>query len=594
MDEITLLTGEDSIDERVSGPVGLLFECAPDSRVMQAGGQVAPLAELIGTFDAVKQEAQRLARRLLADEPRVAGFGLLGIFEEVVIREMQKILHAIHLFRTLESRGMACCRVKSVTACVAALRQVCFLQPGRLQVETDTATRTNQTGWWTSIQRALTRLRQQGLCAASMEAEWRQVMTRIDPFHRQSWAWFPRRQKPLCKGGAWFYSTAYTFSKIGLLYEPFVPGGFNYLVENPLTCGRALDETGREYHDLYRFAADIDVPTEGMIATARQCIRQHLMETTLDGDDDLARQLFVESAFFAQFLQRHLPQVLFQVRLFERFLDEVEPQAVMVGNPVFEGPLLHLARQREVPTVLFQHGILGDFCQFIDPPVDHYVVRGAFWKDFLSDAAAAKARVLNPPVTSSAGPQEAVRVGHILFLTAPYSTQEFFNPADRDDILLALLRVSGTTRRQLVIRVHPMESVGLYRQVVTALRKRYALDVSGVRYSYGTGLEEVVRESAVAVTFNSTVFLDCLRCHVPIVSFGWHDFSYRKQIEDCGVFHFAQSLDDLQKLIERALNGELPPFNGSTQPFLETTQEQMLRTFFSLLLQGACVESAAP
>lgn len=585
MDAITLLTGEDRIDDASTESFGLLFECAPDSRAWQAGKQTLPLSELIGSFDLVKKQAHCLARRLLAEEPQLAGYGQLGILEEVMIRELQKVLHAIHLFRVLENRGVAVCRVSSLTACVAALRQVTTLQSGGLKVEVN-ATRVDPASRQASIQRALTRLRQNGLKRDSLLTEWHQVMSRIDPYHRRRWAWFARQKKSLAKGGAWFYSTAYTFSRIGLQYEAFVPGGFRYLVGNPLTGGRALDEADHDYHDLYRFAPAVKAPSQVEIALARQKIKQHIEKLPLSGDDALARRMFLESSFFARFMRVHLPQGLFHARLFERFLDEAEPQAVVVGNPVFEGPLLHLARRRGIPTVLLQHGILGDFCQFIVPPVDHYVVRGTFWQNFLAKDAVSRARILNPPAIDREHQPGGTGAKHILYLTASYESEEFFNPADRNEILLALLQVAESIQRELVIRVHPLENVGMYRQVVAELGRHHALDISYVRYSFGAGLDEVVRDSAVAVTFCSTVFLDCLRYKVPVVSFGWHDFSFREQVEKERVFHFAESLEDLKRLVVEALHGALPCFSGKTQPFLDPTDENQIHDFFSRVVHN--------
>jgi hypothetical protein len=94
-----------------------------------------------------------------------------------------------------------------------------------------------------------------------------------------------------------------------------------------------------------------------------------------------------------------------------------------------------------------------------------------------------------------------------------------------------------------------------------------------VTYSQGPGLDDLLARSAVAVTFCSTVFLDCLRYRVPIISFGWHDFSYKRQIEEYGVFHFCNSLGDLERLIGLALCGNLLEFSASAAPFLANTTD---------------------
>jgi hypothetical protein len=262
--------------------------------------------------------------------------------------------------------------------------------------------------------------------------------------------------------------------------------------------------------------------------------------------------------------------------LFDRWVESVRPDAVIVGNPVFEAYALHAARRRGIPTILLQHGILGDFCQFVDPPVDHYVVRGEFWKQFLAPAARSRARVLNPaqavPVTSATRADS----GTLVFISAPYATQEFLDERDLDEILAVLVVAALEAGRELVIRVHPLEQVAYYRQRVGGILAGMP-NAPATSYSQGPGLDDVLGRAAVAVTFSSTVFLDCLRHRVPILSFAWHDFSYRRQIEQWGVFRFAHDLVDLKLLIADGLAGRLNPFAKSAESFLAATPGDVLR-----------------
>ena len=150
--------------------------------------------------------------------------------------------------------------------------------------------------------------------------------------------------------------------------------------------------------------------------------------------------------------------------------------------------------------------------------------------------------------------------------------QEFFDECDLDEILSVMIVAAHETGRDLVIRVHPLEPVAYYRKRVGALLARDARTPT-VSYSQGPGLDDVLCRAAVAVTFSSTVFLDCLRHGVPIVSFDWHDFSYRKQVELWGVFRFARDLAHLKLLIEDAVAGRLPPFKDNAAPFLAATPD---------------------
>ena len=223
------------------------------------------------------------------------------------------------------------------------------------------------------------RLRQSRFAGAQWRDELGLVLERVDPFHRRR-ALLPRRARKA--GGLWFYSTAYTFTKIGLLYEPHFPAPFEFLIEDPATGGRALRESGRRFVSIYEFASWMDAPKSREIRDAVAALTAHIAEVPLQGDDAMARKLFIHCAFMRTFLGRLLPAGLFGTTLFERWIESTRPDAVVVGNPVFEGYALQAARRRGIPTILLQHGILGDFCQFVDPPADHYSFAANFGGNF--------------------------------------------------------------------------------------------------------------------------------------------------------------------------------------------------------------------
>jgi len=371
-----------------------------------------------------------------------------------------------------------------------------------------------------------------------------------------------------------------------MMYEPYFPERFTWLVENPHTGGRPLEEAGREFSDIYGFGRRFFRPSTKEVRQSRDEIVRHLQAVDLrGGDEDLAHRLFIGGGFFGEFLNLHLSKGLYFSALFESMLDAGRPRAVVVGNPVFEGYLLQQAKKRQVPTVLLQHGILGDYCQFWDPPVDDYVVRGSFWREFLADLPRRRAVVLNPPQETgqNLAPERGGR--HILFLTAPYSMQEFFNELDLDEILRTLLAASTAHARQLLVRVHPIESVDYYRRKMEKLKNGKGGQVD-VRFSHGPGLDVAVRGASVAVTYCSTVFLDCLRAGVPVVSFGWHDFSFKQQIGDRRLFHYARTLAELDALVGAAIKGELHSHSGAVESFLATTGEAELREAFARMTGG--------
>ncbi len=574
---ITLLGGNN--DAIAAGTtVGLLFECAPDaSAALRAAGTLS-LRELLGESEVVKQRAAALARRFLMDEPPLRGVRQLTVFEELLIRELVHLLEVQHLHDVLLGHGFDhCCFTRPVRH-ARTLQKLAVRLGSGLRV---TAPASRVEGRLAALKRSLWRLRSRGFSREGLGQELEQVLARVDPWQRRLRG---RQPSPLPGGGIWFYSTAFTFTRIGLLYEPWLPQPLQFLVDNPYTGGLPLAALGRPFVAPGCFGTRDMEPSTAELDAARVLLRSHLDALELAAGESVLRDMYVDSEAFATFEQRLLPQALFNTRLFERIVRELQPMALVVGNPGFEAPALLAARAAGVPTLLLQHGILGDYTQFVDPPADHYIVRGSFWADFLAPAARARARVLNPPESASLALANDTAIRSVLFLTTPYDLQALWDSSDLEDILRVLLETCRQENARLVVRVHPLEAIGRYQQLVTSLLA--GCTDCPVSYSQGAGLESLVAAASVAVTYASTAFLDCLRHQVPIVSFDWHEFSYKRQIQDKGVFHFATSLRSLQSLVARGLRGELPPFREDCTLFLAAMEPDRLRTELAALIGG--------
>jgi hypothetical protein len=167
----------------------------------------------------------------------------------------------------------------------------------------------------------------------------------------------------------------------------------------------------------------------------------------------------------------------------------------------------------------------------------------------------------------------------ILFITAPYDIPELFHPEDLRDILRSLLRVSHAVRRRLVIRVHPMDKISSYQQRVAELQQELGTIVE-VGYSQGPGAEEALARSSVAVLYFSTMFLDCLRHGIPIVSFGWHWFPNKRRFEEERIFNFARDLQNFEALIRQGVEGTLPLRRAGLEQFLAQTEPGEISKFF--------------
>ena len=568
--------------------LGLLFETAPDSPVLRGHTDALTISELLGDPIAIKVKAAVLARQMLANEPPVRGLRQLSIFEEIVIRELQHAYQVLHLHDALVEQGIYKCRFTEPTPFANSLSQLVQTIGSRLRV---TLPKVPTALASAGIRRSWQRLKTGEFSTEQWRNELHQLLERLDPYHRRDFT-FALRTSPTPKDAYWFYTTAYTFSGIGLQYEPFFDKPFQYLVENPLTGGKPLAEHGRGFFSPYRFAAREMVPSSAELSQAIATINKHIGTIPLHGADVLARAIFQASGFLANFMSRLLPRGLFATCLFQQWVETVQPAALVTGNPVFEGYALQSARRAGIPTLLLQHGILGDFCQFIDPPVDHYLVRGAFWRDFLSPPAARRALVLDLPYQTVRKEQTQRKKDLVLFLTTPYDVQQEFHESDLNDILGTILNSVAVAGGRIAIRVHPLEQIRYYQRKVAILKPNGLTD-KAILFSQGPGLEALLEQSAVAVTYASTVFLDCLKYRVPIISFNWHDFSYKQLIAAYGVFNFAQDLEDLKKLLSRGLAGDLPPYVNSIVPFLANTSASDLHDVLARIIHDHHLTTSA-
>ena len=92
--------------------------------------------------------------------------------------------------------------------------------------------------------------------------------------------------------------------------------------------------------------------------------------------------------------------------------------------------------------------------------------------------------------------------------------------------------------------------------------------------------DEVFARACVAVLHFSTMFLDCLRHGIPIVSFGWHWILNKRQFEEERIFQFASDLRHFETLVREGIEGNLPARHDGLEEFLAPCQPQALAKFF--------------
>jgi hypothetical protein len=568
----------------VAGTTGLLCEFAADSPSLKNADPCYAPEELLGSADGALALSYPLVSAVLRTTPVIDGLPLLYLFEESLLEEFSYIVQAFHLDGWIANHGFSSVRFVSHSPWLDRL----------LQVRT-------VTGSSYALAAAVTPLQtSRGVRAIRKFWESRpklpEAVRRILPVWSRHL--FASRMRAMAqdapRGGIWFYSTAYNCTRVGLQYEPYLPQKLNFLVEEPTTGGRHLRELGKESYWVYAWSQSSDIPSSSEVRSIGHSITTAFASAALTTEQSALRSVLLQSEWWQHFLARRLAFAIYNNRVLQRWRQSVRPEMLVVGNAGWERALLQNQGADRIPTVLLQHGVMHWTYGVTDEPVDVFLLRGTFFQRVINDRLRRKTVVQNVPeaVPSSTLSSSSVR-DSILFITAPYNVPEFFHLQDLRDILRSLLRVSHRTRRPLLMRVHPTETIDSYRQLVGELEKELGFNPE-VSYSQGPGAEEVLARSSVAVLFFSTMFLDCLRHGIPIVSFGWHWFPNKNRFLEEGVFNFASSLSHLEALVVEGIESRLPRRREGLEEFLAPSHpEEIAKLFQEIWNNRASVSGAA-
>ncbi len=570
MSKSLYLYAGDSDSTNATGIVGLLCEFAPDSPWLQGAERCYWPDEILGSADAALAVAYSLVSKLLQSAPVTEGLPLLSIFEEPLLEQVSYIVQAFHLDRWISSHGFSSCRFVSYSPWLDRLRQTRTVSGSSYVILADVPLlHTNLYG------RAIRRL-------------WSSRPAPSEFFHRVTPLWsrclsaIPMRKlaQNTPRGGIWFYSNAYNYTRIGLEYEAYLPERLNFLVEDSTTGGKRLRELDREYHLLYAWSRVSDIPSVSEARSIANRIAAGVAAAPLSDEESTLRVVLLKSEWWHLFLTRKLPFALFNSRALQRWRQSVTPEMIVVGNAGDERALLLRQSAERVPVVMFQHGIMHWVYAVADQPVDIFLLRGPFFQRVINERLRRKTVVHNLPEPKATAVQQAENTrDNLLFITTPYAVPELFHRGDLRDILRSLLRVSHSNHRRLVIRVHPLEKISAYERAVFELQEEMGLQAD-VGYSQGPGVEEVLARSCVAVLHFSTMFLDCLRHGIPIISFGWHWFPNKRQFEEERIFNLASDLRSFEALLQQGIDGRLPLRRTGLEEFLAPSRPEEISKFF--------------
>jgi hypothetical protein len=555
-----------------TGHVGLLCEIAPDSRWLHGAQYCYRADEMLGSQDAALKVAHPLVCELIQSVSTIEDLPTLSIFEEPLLEQLSYIVQTFRLDRWISSKGFTECRFASYSPWLERLRQVREVTESKYALIRDL-----KFGQGNSVYRTIEKLWQ----SVGRPSE---LVRRIAPLWSRYWLTAWMRKPSALRGGIWFYSTAYNYTTIGLEYEPYFPEKMNFLVEDAATGGKRLRELGRDFHVLYAWARASDIPSASEVRSFGDRLLAAVLSIPLTDEQSVLRSVLLSGDWWHLFVKRWLFFALFHGRVLQRWCQSVAPEMVVVGNAGWERALLQYRGAERIPSVMLQHGIMHWVYAVADQPVTTFLLRGKFFQSLINEDLRLKTVICNyPQACGTTIPSKVNSRSNILFITTPYDVPALFHRGDLRDTLHSLLHVSHTRRRRLVIRVHPLERISSYQQLVSEIQKESGLD-SDVAYSQGPGVEDLLAHSCVAVLYFSTMFLDCLRHGVPMVSFGWHWFPNKEHFEEAGVFNFASDLRNLEQLVQEAIEGKLSSRRDGLEDFLASSRPEeiakVLREFW--------------
>jgi hypothetical protein len=570
------LYGTDSDPRAIAGTAGMLCEFPEDSEWLLRAERCYGPHEMLGSADDALRVAHALVSKLIAAASTIESLPILSIFEEPLLEQVSYIAQTFHLDHWISLHGFTECRFHGYSPWLDRLRRLRSLSTSTYDLSANVPFA--ESGW---VRRGVGKLWK----SRSRPAE---VFRRVAPLvSRYASATRTRRRANLAaRGGIWFYSTSYNYTKIGLEYEPYFPEPVHFLVEDPSTGGRCLTERGRDFYPLYAWSRAADIPYRSEVRSIAQRITAAAASVPLSDEESRLRTVLLKSDWWDYFLKRRLPFLIFHERVLQRWRDAIRPEMLVLGNAGWERALLHSQRARHVPSVMVQHGIMHWVYAVADQPVTTFLLRGKFFQRCINQKLQRKSIICNYPqenrVTVDTGANSR---RNILFITTPYDVPALFHPADLREILACLLRACHACNRQLVIRVHPLEKISFYQRLVQELQQASGVHTE-VAYSQGPGVEDILARSCVAVLSFSTMFLDCLRHGIPIISFAWHWFPNKSHFEDENIFNFAGSLRELEELVHKGVAGQLGSRRDGLEAFMAPTPAEEISRLLAELWQS--------
>lgn len=239
---------------------------------------------------------------------------------------------------------------------------------------------------------------------------------------------------------------------------------------------------------------------------------------------------------------------------------EAEPVTAVLAadekNPYTRIPVV-LARQRGMPAVACHHGALDGRYLFTSICADRFLAKGPMEWDYMVRVCGVpeeKVRVASPQLPREKYWSAGKGKNCIVFFSEPYEASNCRAREVYAEVLPSLARIALENDCELVIKLHPFESVRERTRLVNDVVTPRARKV--VRLVAGPLSDELMQNAWFSTTVSSTAAVDCAMKGIPAVLCTWLDrygFGYAGQFAKFDVavsLHRADQLLEIPSLLE--------------------------------------------
>jgi len=226
------------------------------------------------------------------------------------------------------------------------------------------------------------------------------------------------------------------------------------------------------------------------------------------------------------------------------------------SNPPTRIPL-DLARARGLPAVACHHGALDYFMVIKTTPAEFYIAKSEMERDYLRRVCRLPGEkiVIGKAGTTQTLPcvrrNESFDRRWLVFFSEPYGVSYWRSDEVYAELLPELSRLADNIGLQLILKIHPFESVKEHRR---RLRRYLPQRASAVQVITGAPSPELWRNTRLALTVQSTTAVQCAELGIPVFLCGWlrdaHS-GYQRQFARFGVGQVLQSVEEIGEIAMR-------------------------------------------